>query len=47
MDEKYRQPFLWTFLSKVKRSNNLSGAEEKITESVSEESQKSLVSFKN
>ena len=38
-------PFLWNFISNVQLSNKVSGAEEKITESVAEESQKSMISF--
>lgn len=39
------KPFLWNFISHVQKSDKLSGAEEKITESVSEESQKSVIDF--
>ena len=37
------KPFLWNFISSVQKSDKLSGAEEKTTHSVSEESDKSII----
>ena len=40
-----KKPFLWEFISDVPKSNKQSGAEEKITETVAEESGSSAISF--